>query len=176
MLGGHSELLLTGLNPRPLATHSPECRCSIERIVRNSCYMAGGDRYARRALADWLVRHGRVDEAIDQMRPLAETGNAGACRRLCRLLAGQGRVEEAIAQLQRLPCPTEPPTCPAGWLAKAASICFGSWLSPENRAATMDLEYAVIKLWRDARLATAVDLLTDTDPGHACYDNLEKLC
>ncbi|MFF0529681.1 hypothetical protein ACFYT3_14940 [Nocardia amikacinitolerans] len=114
--------------------------------------------------------------AIDQMRPLAETGNAGACRRLCRLLAGQGRVEEAIAQLQRLPVPNRTANV-SGWLASQGRIDLLRQLADTgNRAATMDLEYAVIKLWRDARLATAVDLLTDTDPGHACYDNLEKLC
>lgn len=145
-----------------------------DRISEVEARVAGGDRYARRALADWLVRHGRVDEAIDQMQPLAETGNAGACRRLSRLLAGQGRVEEAIAQLQRLPVPDRTANV-SGWLASQGRIDLLRQLAVTgNRAATMELEYTVIRFWRDARLATAVDLLTDIDPGHAYYDNLEK--
>lgn len=74
-----------------------------------------GDRFARRAVADWLVGQRRIDEAIDEMRVVAGGGNFGACRRLARLLAGQGRIEEAIAQLERVPEPYRHESVP-GWM------------------------------------------------------------
>lgn len=145
------------------------------RIDEVEARAAGGDRYACRALADWLVRHGRFDEAIDQMQVVAESGNAGACRRLARLLAGQGRVEEAIAQLQRAPGPDQSLTM-CRWLASQGRYDLLRQLAATgNPCATAELRYAVSKLWNARRLAAAIDLLTDLDPGDTRDGNLDRV-
>ncbi|WP_433567014.1 tetratricopeptide repeat protein [Nocardia sp. CA-151230] len=134
-----------------------------------------GDRYARRALADWLVRQGRIDEAIGQMRVLAEGGNPSASRRLARLLAGQGRVEEAISHLQRLP-ERDRSANVSGWLSSQGRFDLLRQLTAGgNTNATRELEWAAVKLWRATRLAAAIDLLTDIDPGCSSYDNLDTV-
>ncbi|MFE3727792.1 tetratricopeptide repeat protein [Nocardia sp. NPDC059154] len=134
-----------------------------------------GDRYARRALANWMVRQGRIEEAISQMRVLAEGGNPGACKRLARLLAGQGRVEEAISELQRLPERDRSANVP-GWLSSQGRFDLLRQLAASGYTdATNELEWAALKLWGAARLAAAVDLLTDIDPECSRYNNLDTV-
>ncbi|APA97373.1 WD40 repeat domain-containing protein [Nocardia seriolae] len=143
------------------------------RIPEVAARAAGGDRFARRALADWMVRNGRIDEAIDQMRELAETGNAGARRRLARLLAGQGRVGEAIAQLRRLPGFDRHVNVP-GWMASQDRFDLLRQLaSTGNFTARTELEYTVLRLWATTRLTAAIDLLADIDSSYARFDNLD---
>jgi thioredoxin-like negative regulator of GroEL len=56
-----------------------------------------GDGYARNRLAELLVQHGRLDEAIAIWRPRADTGDGHARNRLAELLVRQGRLDEPIA-------------------------------------------------------------------------------
>jgi predicted Zn-dependent protease len=54
----------------------------------------------RTDLAEMLIRHGKVDEAIDVLRPVAKTMGGDPewiIRMLCTLLVGQGRADEALA-------------------------------------------------------------------------------
>ncbi|MCG5446157.1 hypothetical protein NIE79_004724 [Micromonospora sp. NIE79] len=53
-----------------------------------------GDHSAVKPLAELLVGQGRVDEAIEVLRPTADDGNYSEAQRLAELLVGQGRVDE----------------------------------------------------------------------------------
>ncbi|WP_157535299.1 WD40 repeat domain-containing protein [Nocardia inohanensis] len=143
------------------------------RVAELEARAADGDRYAARALADWLLRQGRIDEAIDQMRVVAEGGNAGARRRLARLLAGQGRVEEAISQLDRLP-ERDRFAGVVGWLSSQRRFDLLQQLAVAGNAhATRELERGALKLWRAARLTAAIDLLTGIDQRCSQYRDLD---
>jgi hypothetical protein len=137
-----------------------------DRISELRWRVAAGDRHARRELADWLVRQGRYDEAIDEIRPLAESGDKGACRRLARLLAGRGRVEEAMSVVERLPVWEVNSLRVSGWLGSQGRFDLLRRLAAAgDTAARSELAWAVRNLWRAARLAPALDLLTSVDLG-----------
>ncbi len=137
-----------------------------DRISELRWRMLAGDWHARRELADWLVRQGRYDEAIDEIRPLAESGDKGACRRLARLLAGRGRVEEAMSVVERLPVREVTSLRVSGWLGSQGRLDLLRRLAAAGDAAAgSELAWAVRNLWRVARLAPALDLLTSVDLG-----------
>ena len=118
------------------------------------------DRYARRRLADQLVRQGRIDEAIEEMRPLADDEHPGAVRRLARLLAGRGRIEEALS----VAGPTADRRVVAGWLGSQGrhDLLLARAVAGDD-AARHELSWAVQRLWRVTRLAEAVELFTSVD-------------
>ena len=142
--------------------------------------MAAGDRSARWAYSDWLVRGRRLPEAVEVLRPLAESGIPGARRRLARLLAGLGRVPEAMAELAR---------APHRWWSPSDDRRVESWLRsrdlwrPEHfealrrRAAAGDpaareqLSWVVLRWWPE-RTEAAVALLPDIGPSEWLQDRL----
>lgn len=151
--------------------------------------MAAGDRSARRVYSDWLVRHRRIPEAIDVLRPLAALGIIGAQQRLARLLAGQGRYAEAMSVLALVPRDRLDLWPVKGWLQANG---LGDWddlgvdvrreyldalrraLSAGDADARQQLSWIVLLRWRP-RLDDAVALLDDIGPNDWLHERLVHL-
>jgi sugar lactone lactonase YvrE len=133
---------------------------------------AAHDRFARRALADWLVGRRRIDEAIGQLRSLAIDADGaltdlGACKRLARLLAGQGRVEEAMAVVAAVPPDRRSNLPVTRWLGSQGRV--GALLVRVRRGdrdAGWELERIVLRRWSTLRLREAVELITRVPDPH----------
>jgi hypothetical protein len=126
---------------------------------------SAADRFARRALSDWLVGRQRYDEAIEVLRPLTD-GHEGARRRAAGLLAGLGRVDEAAALLASGPGEAR--------LARRNGDLLAGWLGSQGRAerlrplaaagevaATRELHHLLLSRWVAGRLEEVVPLLAE---------------
>jgi hypothetical protein len=125
---------------------------------------AAGDQHARQQLASWLADRGRMSEAIELIRPLAEAGDGIADRWLARWLAE----DDAAPELrQRAAAGSYPALIElADWLAghghrdelralmAGHQLLLGSWLAEQHDmrviavAADLGDEYARLRLDR----------------------------
>ncbi|MQA97205.1 MAG: hypothetical protein GEV11_22135 [Streptosporangiales bacterium] len=148
--------------------------------------VGAGDRFARWAYSDLLVRRRRFPEAIDTLRPLADSGIPGAQRRLARLLAGRGRFGEAVVRLGQAPAHWRDTMRVESWLdacgltdrttrARDVRREYVDALRRATRAGDADarwqLSWIVLLWWRD-RLEAAVALLDDIGPSDWLHERL----
>jgi hypothetical protein len=125
--------------------------------------MAAGDLSARWGYSNYLVVRHRMAEAIEVLRPVADSGVPDARRRLARLLAGEGRYAEAVAQLRQVPMYWQDMRRVEGWpqsrqLARWTTA--GVEVRPEyldelRRAGDADALSWIVLVWWRPRLAAA---------------------
>jgi hypothetical protein len=160
------------------ARHLAGWLARTDRVDELLTRMADGDRSARWAYSDWLVRRRRMPEAVEVLRPLAESGIAGAQRRLAGLLAGLGRVPEAMAQLGCAPYRGWPDNIRVEAWLRSRDLCRPEYVEElRGRAASGDtaarqqLSWTVL-LWWYTRTEDAVALLGDIGPSEWLHDRL----
>jgi hypothetical protein len=81
---------------KPVQYSRPDGANEVQSVVTD------GARWATHRSVRLLVEQGRIDEAIRDLRALADTGDRVAVYRLADLLIERGRVDEAIRDLRAL--------------------------------------------------------------------------
>lgn len=160
-----------------------------DRLAELRDRMAAGDNFARRAYSDWLVRHRRIPEGVDVLRPLAAAGDPGALQRLARLLAGLGHLEQALTALAQAPPDRLDGTPVEGWFDSRGLIDRGRGrvgvrreyvdalrrrVAAGDAGARLQLSWIVVLWWQsfEPRLGDAAALLADIGPDDWLHERL----